>query len=418
MKIIEKLKDGKCRDKIVLTIIGLFFLALIIQSAASLGLLLPLSIDDFVIDSHENIVAVSGFHNRIFYISRAGHLQNSFSIPESGGGVRIAIDTADNIYMNRRRGVEVYALNQTPKYYSVDLDKTDDWLLEEGFKVVNKKRTMSYDFSNCTVGNRKPVNFGAFLFQNVQCDNGLGRSLVFETSSKKYVLNSFWNDRVSISDLQGRHLYDVKITPVYLKAFAFPMPFLLVLLALAALAWLINRIAGPNISVPIDPSIHRVNILFQVFFGLVSLGLVAFANITLMSGFRGDFHLLAYAMLVILLLILLLYVKNPFSIWAHLTLQFMLMSFFIYPLTYIPSIKGWDTFAAAVPWPVRLAAYIIPAGLLVLLSSKISEIAFRVRCPVKGCSGWCKRQDLYPVTFSCSSCGKRYITSVYITGRR
>ncbi len=247
MKLPDWMKPRKRGEKIIFTFAGLFILALLVQTAASLGILLPTSIDDFVVDSHENIVVVSDFHHRIYYISKNGRLLNSISMPEGGGGIRMAVDTSDNIYINRRRGVGVYSLNGVPKHYSVTLDKTDDWLLQDGFKITNLNKTMSYDYSNCTSGSRKPVNFGEFLFHDIKCDNSLGRSFEFRTSTKEYDLSPFWNNNVSVSDHQGRLLYKITITPIYLKVFAFPIPFLGILLILAAVYWITVKFGDPYI---------------------------------------------------------------------------------------------------------------------------------------------------------------------------
>lgn len=246
MKFYEWMKPVKRRDKMIFTIIGLFIVALLIQSAATLGILFPLSIDDFVVDSHDDIVAASNFHCRIYYISKDSHLMKTISIPESKGVIRMAIDGNDNIYVSRVRGVEVYPQKGSLRKYSVALDKTNDWLLEEGYKVTNRNKTMSYEYSSCTTGTRRPVNIGEFLFRDVRCDADMGRSFEFHTSMKDYTLSPFWNDHISVSDHQGRFLYRVTITPFYLKVFAFPIPFLGILLIIAAAFWIFVKIEGQN----------------------------------------------------------------------------------------------------------------------------------------------------------------------------
>jgi hypothetical protein len=244
MKISAWIKPITRRDQMIFTIIGLFFVALLIQSAATLGILFPLWIDDFVVDSHDNIVVASNFYRRVYYISKDSHLINTISIPESKGIIRMAIDGYDNIYITRLRGVEVYSLKGPLRTYSVALDKTNDWLLEEGYKVTNLNKTMSYEYSSCTTGARRPVKVGEFLFRDIRCDADMGRSFEFSTSTKDYSLSPFWNDNISVSDHQGRFLYKVTITPFCLKVFAFPIPFLGILMIIASAYWILAKIEG------------------------------------------------------------------------------------------------------------------------------------------------------------------------------
>ena len=190
------------------------------------------------------------------------------------------------------------------------------------------------------------------------------------------------------------------------------------------LSWLesILKLRMPSPSSPskqsADAIVHKSNFIVQALFGLFSLAIIVFIYITIRLGLQGNIKLLPNALLIVLLLTALLFVKNLFSVWAHLTLQYVLMSEFIIYFTNLTALKGWAAFAAMVPWLVRLAAYLIAAGIAVLLAFKIGELVLRVKCPEMNCGGWCKREDIYPVTFLCASCGKKYITTIFIQGRR
>lgn len=238
------IKKSTSREKIIFAIIGLFILALFIQSAATLGLIRPLSADDFVVDSHDNVIVFSSFHYRIYTFSRQGRVISSFSVPEYEAPSRIAIDVYDNIYVNRGRTVAAYSVNGSEQRYSAPLKMTEDWQLSKDDKVVNLNKTMSHEYSTCSYGNRKPVKPGEFLFHEIKCDQNRGPSLDFKTSTKTHSLSPFWNDRVSVSDNQGRFLYEVTLTPIFLKLFAFPVPFLGILLILAAVYWIKGKIGG------------------------------------------------------------------------------------------------------------------------------------------------------------------------------
>jgi hypothetical protein len=244
MKMLDWIRISTHRDKIIFTIIVLFAVALFIQAAATLGLIPPSSVDDFVVDSHENILVFSTFHYRIYSFSQQGYLIDSISIPEGKAPARVAIDASDNIYVNRGGTVVEYSMKGAKQRYAVALDKTEDWLLTQDNKVVNLNKTISHEYSSCSFGNRKPVNSGQFLFYDEKCDRSLGASFEFITLTKKYILSPFWKDVVSVYDLQGRFLYKVRITPIYLKVFAFPMPFLVILPVLASLYWIINKTAA------------------------------------------------------------------------------------------------------------------------------------------------------------------------------
>jgi hypothetical protein len=163
---------------------------------------------------------------------------SSIGVPEWKAPSRMAIDVSDNIYINRGNTVIAYSIKGTKQKYDVPIDKTDDWSLGPNFQVFNPSKSMSHEYSTCSYGNRKPVKPGEFLFHEIKCDQNRGPSLDFNTSTKTYSLTLFWNDRVSVSDDQGRFLYKVTITPIFLKVFAFPVPFLGILLILAAAYWI------------------------------------------------------------------------------------------------------------------------------------------------------------------------------------
>lgn len=209
----------------------------------------------------------------------------------------------------------------------------------------------------------------------------------------------------------GRHLHDFEMDNLR-KSTSYKL-----------LSWLETilklKMPAPDVSLkePNTSILYKTNILVQAIFGLFSLAIVTLVIMTIMEGLRGNLILLKYSLTAILLLTLLLSVKNLLSVWSHLTLQFILTSVSILPLANLSSLKGWHAFASMVPWPVRLAAYIIPALIAISLAAKLCEFALRVRCPIGKCHGWCKRQGIYPVTFICASCNTEYRTTIYIKGR-
>ncbi len=417
MKIPAWIRNSSRQEIIIYIIIAFVVAEVCLQTLAALGILPPLSIDDFVVDSHENIVVASAGHHRIYYISKEGRLLDTIGFPLGNGGVTMAIDVSDNIYINRRRNVEVYSLKNAPKIYGVNLDKTDDWLLTEGNKVVNLNRSLSYEHTNCSFGNRRPVNLGEFLFYNSTCGQGwvhfTGAIYEFNTLTNIYRVN-LWGDTVSVYNSQGRFLYNVQISPNYLRVFAFPIPFMVIMLIFASVIWLTDKIAMYGIHIPLD-----FTIIIHAIFGLLSFAIVAFIIMTIIPARNGNLNWLPYALAVILFLVSLLFVRNLISVWAHLTLQFILMFVSILiSVDLLLTLKGWAAFAAMVPWPVRLVALLIAAGIAALLSGKIGALVLRIKCPINDCHGWCKMQDHNPITFLCNSCKQKYITSIFIGRRR
>lgn len=168
---------------------------------------------------------------------------------------------------------------------------------------------------------------------------------------------------------------------------------------------------------PDAENVHKVNIFVQIIFGLVSFVIAAYVTMLLMAAGKG--HQVAMVCFLIILLLpvaSLLFAKNLLSVWAHLTLQFIL---WVGSCTIVavdePFFKWW----IGLHWDVSRFVYDFTVTVVALsISTCLGEYVLRVRCPIKSCHGWCRRQSTYPATFVCGSCGKKYITSIYFEFRR
>lgn len=234
----------------VTTFYGVVIMFLFILSP--LVYLPPLNVDDFLVNSKGNIVVVSSFQNRLFFISEHGKIVDSIKIPESKGTALMAIDNSDNIYINRLNSVEVFALNKKRRLYSVDVNITNDWILDQDGTVTNFNRSRTFEYSHCPQRNRRVIQPGGVLFGDSKCPPVTPAAVFddFVFDGKVYRCNTLFKNEISVYDIQGHLLDNVKIIPWYLMAFSLPFPAMFILALMGLVSWILIR-KSDNKSVPL-----------------------------------------------------------------------------------------------------------------------------------------------------------------------
>ena len=204
----------------------------------------PVEITDFVVDTRENIIVLSTFQDRIFYISKAGRVIQSRKFAK-GTALSLAIDRADNIYILKKKNtVEILYSDrlQKPKTYTAPENFTNEWVVDKNGNAVNLSKEISFEAGNVN-RTRKPVFLGGALF--FQAKNQSSRFDPFKALGKTFKTNPYFADRIMTYDSKNKLIKTTSVVPILLKPFSFIWDYTIItiILILLLISLLFNRLS-------------------------------------------------------------------------------------------------------------------------------------------------------------------------------
>ncbi len=97
----------------------------------------PLQVADFVVNSQGDFILFSQFNHHVYVYSSAGRLKHRFGLRQAGGRPLLCLDILGNLYLARRRSVEVYdAAGTKLGVFTADLAAPENWKLRAPGEVV------------------------------------------------------------------------------------------------------------------------------------------------------------------------------------------------------------------------------------------------------------------------------------------
>jgi len=209
----------------------------------------PLQLSDFVVNGEGELVLLSQFNEAIFVYSPQGGLVRSFRLTEGNGKPQLCVDSAGNLYVARRRSVEIYGSDGTPKgVFSTSLAAREDWRLTDSGQIEHMEPAEIGQPPPFTTDRlRRIARPGDILFY--QSSRPLARldDPFVDDGGINYHCAS-WFSGIRADDAQGQNPAELR-PPFWLRPFLMPWPggyaFIIGLPVLAGLHWLGKRSALP-----------------------------------------------------------------------------------------------------------------------------------------------------------------------------